>query len=49
MVYVIKDTVDIYCFYKNYARTPGLQAAFGLFETNRKVPTFFFQNPRKFL
>ena len=33
----------------NSTRTPAFQAASGFFETNREVPTFFFQNCRKFL
>ena len=54
MVYVIKDTVDIYCFFfqkliRNSTRTPAFQAASGFFKTNWEIPAFFFQNCKKFL
>ena len=53
MVYVIKDTVDIYCFCKNWYKTAQehllFQAASSFLETNREIPTVFFQNSKKFL
>ena len=52
MVYVVKDTVDIYCFGKNWYETAQEQLLFNLqsvfFKANREVPAFFFQNCTKF-
>ena len=36
-------------FAKIDTRTPAFQSASSFFETNRKIPAFFFQNYRKFL
>ena len=52
MVYLINDTVDIYCFAKidmKKRKNTHFKAASGFFEANREVPAFFFRNCRKLL
>ena len=54
MVYVIKDTVGIYCFCNNCYQTAQEHLLFKLspvsFKQNEKFdPAFFFQNCRKFV
>ena len=50
MVYLIKDTVDIYNFCKidmKGRKNTCFKAASGFFEANREVAAFFFPNCRK--
>ena len=52
MVNVIKDTVDIYWFFKSWHETAQQHPLFNassFIETNREVPALVFEKCRKFL